>query len=69
MTSRNQRILGELCTTLVANELFDEINNGTAKNHSIIHRPCDNYFIFQDPNDITVFENWYNDFQLNPRVN
>ena len=68
MTSRNQRILGELCTTLVANELFDEINNGTAKKHSVIHRPCDNYFIFQDPNDITVFENWYNEFQLNPRV-
>lgn len=68
MTSRNQRILGEICTTLVANELFDEINNGTAKKHSVIHRPCDNYFIFQDPNDITVFENWYNEFQLNPRV-
>jgi dTDP-glucose pyrophosphorylase len=69
MTSRNQRILGELCTTLVANELFDEINNGTAKKHSVIHRPCDDYFIFQDPNDITVFENWYNEFTLNPRVN
>ena len=69
MTSRNQRILGELCTTLVPNELFDEINNGTTKKHSIIHRPCDNYFIFQDPNDITVFENWYNEFQLNPHVN
>lgn len=67
MTSRNQRIVGEFCTTIIANELFDDIKDGKQDQNSIIHRPCNNYFIFQTPNDIRVFENWYTEFQLQPR--
>lgn len=67
MTSRNQRIIGEFCTTIIANELFDDIKTGQKDSGSIIHRSCNNYFIFQHPNDIRIFENWYKEFELQPK--
>ena len=58
MTSMNKRILGEFCTMMVVNELFDEINND--KITGKITAAQAKYFTnLQDTNEIDQFKNYW----------
>lgn len=58
MTSLNKRILGEFCTSLVVNELLDEIRDGVSVG-KITSSQCKSFMILQDHNDIMQFENYW----------
>jgi hypothetical protein len=64
MNSQNKRYIGEFCTTLVTNELFDDIKNNKIPNGSVIHKPVKKYFIFNQAHHIIEFETWYKEKQL-----
>lgn len=64
MNSQNKRLFGEFCTTLITNEVLDDINNNILPKESVIHRICDKYFTFQEEQHIQEFEQWYTENQL-----
>jgi hypothetical protein len=59
MNSQNKRFIGEFCTTLVTNEVLDDINNNLIPKDSVIHVPCERYFIFNEAHCIEEFEKWF----------
>jgi len=64
MNSQNKRYIGEFCTTLVTNELFDDISSNKIPNGSVTHKPVKKYFIFNEAHHVTEFETWYKEKQL-----
>lgn len=60
MNSKNKRFIGEFCTTLVTNEVLDEIPM-----NSVIHVPCERYFIFNEAHCIEEFEKWFQSDEFN----
>lgn len=59
MISRNQRYLGEFCTSLIANELFDDILDKKIQDDSVIHVSCPKFFKFNNPSTLDEFRIWY----------
>jgi dTDP-glucose pyrophosphorylase len=64
MNSQNKRLVGEFCTTLVINEVFDDITTNKIPQGSVIHRICDKYFRFSEAHNIPEFIYWYADNKL-----
>ncbi len=56
MNSQNKRFIGEFSTTLVTNEVLDDI---CIPKDSVIHVPCERYFIFNEAHCIEEFEKWF----------
>lgn len=61
MNSQNKRLVGEFCTTLVVNEVLDDIKDNKVPENSVIHKVCDKYFRFSEAYHIPEFIQWYSD--------
>ena len=59
MKSQNKRLVGEFCTTLIMNEIVDDMNWGVIPRGSMIHALCEEYHVFQEGEHVTQFEQWY----------
>jgi dTDP-glucose pyrophosphorylase len=68
MNSRNQRYRGEFCTSLIANELFDDIRNNKIPDNSVIHVGCSKFFKFNEEHTLEEFRRWYENRIRNPTV-
>lgn len=68
MNSQNKRILGEFCTTLVTNEVLDDIKDNILPKESVIHRLCDKYFPFREDHELKSFYQWYTDDKRDVRI-
>jgi dTDP-glucose pyrophosphorylase len=68
MISQNKRILGEFCTTLVTNEVLDDIKDKILPEGSVIHRICERYFPFRQEHELKAFYQWYIDNKRNVRI-
>jgi hypothetical protein len=68
MNSQNKRIFGEFCTTLVTNEVLDDIENKVLPQGSVIHRTCDKYFPFREEHELKSFYQWYTDDKRDVRI-
>ena len=68
MNSKNKRILGEFCTTLVTNEVFDDIQDNILPQKSVIHRVCERYFPFREEHELKAFYQWYTDEKRDVRI-
>ena len=68
MNSQNKRIFGELSTTLVTNEVLDDIKNNILPQGSVTHRICDKYFPFREEHELKSFYQWYIDDKRDVRI-
>jgi dTDP-glucose pyrophosphorylase len=64
MNSHNKRLVGEFCTTLVVNEVLDDVLNNKIPDNSVIHKLCDKYFRFSEAHHIPEFIQWYSHNKL-----
>jgi dTDP-glucose pyrophosphorylase len=68
MNSQNKRIFGEFSTTLITNEVLDDIKNNILPQGSVIHRICDKYFPFREEHELKSFYQWYIDDKRDVRI-